>query len=303
VLRVGNDRRGIAGSCGRCVALAGVLILLLLLLLGLRPAAAAPWIGPAPDRAPSSACRTAPGCGAVAGPVALRSLPVVLDGAYVVRLVGGVLNAAAPALRFDAAVTPVPLPAAASLLIAGLGALGLTRRRSATRSARLRAGGALPAAPDRIGAARLRLPPALRRALRCPPPRVPRLASFAPGRAIPCRPCGEGWRPPSAVERGPPPADGNTTASQPVSAGIIRISDSPRLRSPHGGPGAAISLSASPRPAASRGRTVAPAGTTARTGRTRSRVATPRGRRSSGDATGLRHHTKLPVKRVMEWVD
>jgi hypothetical protein len=160
----------------------------------------------------------------VAGSVAPECLRTasIDDGvsAFGLLKAGGLLlsSAAASAIHASESITPVPLPAAGWLLVAGLGSLGLfgRRRQDALPTLRPERGGIEPISAALRGGVRgdmpapLRTPSlirgfSLRDRLRDLMLTAEGLTAFAPGRTSPDRPCGgAGMLWDATAERAPP---------------------------------------------------------------------------------------------------
>jgi hypothetical protein len=245
------------------------------------PATAAPLVGTA---APTSQPTREPVCLAAAislcdaGFAAQPVVPVEFDGAFVVRIGTSLWNGTA--LGNGVGVSPIPLPAAGWLVLAGMGALGLMRRRSSALSGRpgveplgtaLR-GSALRHAPGTPARPSFLIPQALRRAARSRLRRNWQARAFSPGTCSPVRHCGgAGHRYAATAERAPPWSGACSTLSGPhASAPPTVCTDPPSMmaRIP-AGRSAAFPLPADLRPAAPGGTGAGRPVTTARTGRTR----------------------------------
>jgi hypothetical protein len=207
--------------------------LVLPLALTVTPAAAAPVVetvpaDPAADPLAAKACLGTFGaattdCPAetVAGTVPALAPDVTSDWAgLAARFANGIaagLHSTVPQLKdsLQSTTAPVPLPAAGWMLVAGLGALGLFRRRRDGTPVPLRTAlrdGARADLGPRRDPMFLRLPAALRPGARRSlllRARGERLTAFAPGRAAPDHPRGgAGTRPAVSAERAPPAAPG-----------------------------------------------------------------------------------------------
>jgi hypothetical protein len=273
------------------------LLVLAATLLLIAPASAAPMVGASAEPSlPASGpvCLAAGSALCDAGFTAAPVVPVEFDGAFVVRIGTSLWNGTA--IRYGESIAPIPLPAAGWLVLAGMGALGLMRRRADALSglrgseplgAALR-GSALRHAPSEPARPSFLLPPALRRAVRSRLRRRWRTRAFSPGTGSPVRPCGgTGHRCAATAERAPPHAPRREPISGP-SAGTrptVCTDQPPTARIP-AGPSAAFPLPAAPRPAAPCGTGAGRRDTTARTGRTRTQSRPPLGRGGFGRPLG-----------------
>jgi hypothetical protein len=268
------------------------LLVLAAALFLIAPAAAAPLVGTA---APTSQPTREPVCLAAAislcdgGFATAPVVPVEFDGAFVVRIGSSLWNGST--LGTGGSIAPIPLPAAGWLVLAGMGALGLMRRRSSALSGRrgveplgtaLRRS-AIRYAPGTPTRPRFLLPQALRRAARSRLRRNWQARAFSPGTCSPVRPCGgAGHRYAATAERAPPWSGACSTLSGPhASARPTVCTDPPSMmaRIP-AGRCAAFLLPADLRPAAPGGTGAGRPVTTARTGRTRTQCRpAPRARR------------------------
>jgi hypothetical protein len=184
---------------------------LLALLLAATPSTATPLIETAQAAAPAAPCLALDPSACDRLPAAPEAVtPALATNWYGIPTP---LPAArtAPQPDLAASVAPIPLPAAGWLLVAGLGALGLFRRRG-TQPAPLRTtlrgcartDLARPRTPARLFPAAAPLDLSRRSAARSE-----RLTAFAPGRATRARPTGAaGVRGAATAERAPPPLAG-----------------------------------------------------------------------------------------------
>jgi hypothetical protein len=269
------------------------LLVLAATLLLVAPASAAPMVG---AKAEPSEPASEPVCLAGsslchAGFAAAPVVPVEFDGAFVVRIGESLWNGTA--LGTGDAIAPIPLPAAGWLVLAGMGALGLMRRRRADAMSGLRGseplgtalrGSALRHAPGTPARPSFLIPQALRRAARSRLRRNWQARAFSPGTCSPVRPCGgAGQRYAATAERAPPRASSSAPTSGPPAGARPTVStDQPPLARIHAGPCAAFLMPAAPRPAAPCGTGADRRVTTARTGRTRTQSRPPEGRGGFG---------------------
>ncbi len=259
------------------------LLLLVAALLLIAPATAAPMVGTAgeasqPTRGPVCIAASTALCDA--GFAAAPVVPVEFDGAFVVRIGTSLWDGTA--LGQVATVAPIPLPAAGWLVLAGMGALGLMRRRRAATLADSQGaevellgtalrGSALRHAPGDPARPRFLLPPALRRAARARLRHAWRPRAFSPGTGSPVRPCGgAGHRYAATAERAPPRAAALRPMSGPSAGACPTVcADQPPTARLRDGPSAAFPLPAVQHPAAPCGAGAGRPDTKPRTGRTR----------------------------------
>jgi hypothetical protein len=259
-----------------------LLILVASLLLNV-PAGAAPMMeATAEPSRPASGpvCLATSAAVCDAGFASAPVVPVEIDGAYVIGSGTSLWNRTG--LSHVGSIAPIPLPAAGWLVLAGMGALGLMRRRranarsdscgaeieplgTALRGSALRHAPAAPARPNFL------LPPALRRTAHARLRHRWRALAFSPGTGSPVRPCGgAGHRYAATAERAPPrPGGCSPRSGPPADARPTTSTDQPSTPCNHAGLSAAFALPADPRPAAPCGTRAGRPVTTARTGRTR----------------------------------
>jgi hypothetical protein len=263
------------------------LLVLVASLLLIAPVTAAPIVGATagPSQpAPGPVCLATGPTDCDVGFASAPVVPVALDGAFVVQVGMSLWNGTA--IRYGESIAPIPLPAAGWLVLAGMGALGLMRRRgadalygpdgteplgTALRGSALRHAPGTPARPSFL------LPQALRRAARSCLRRGWQVRAFSPGTCSPVRPCGgAGHRYAATAERAPPRAASVPLISGPPAGARPTVStDQPPTARLQDGQHAAFPLPNASRPAAPCGTGAGRRVTTARTGRTRTQSRPP----------------------------